>query len=232
MTALDLSVGTWLVACALGVFVALDAISWPQAMWSRPIVAATMGGLLCGAPTSGFVVGAWLEIVLSRHPPFGAARYPETGPASLIAGAALAAAGPLSISGLVAAVLVGWTVGWLGSHTIDALRVGNARLVADRESIGGDLRELARRHRLAMRVDGFRGAAIVGCLLVPAALFVRFGSAAEPGGLGASAGPLLAAMGLAGVAGSGARALGTRRGRWPFFAAGGVVGVFLLWIVS
>ncbi len=229
MMGFELTLGEWLLACALGVVVGLDSVSWPQAMWSRPIVAGTVGGLIVGAPGAGFLTGAWLELVMSRHPPFGAARYPETGPAALIAGAAYGLADEGALIGLVGSVLVGWTIGWLGMHSVTVLRRVNARLVAEPARFAGSPRELGRRHRLAMRLDGARAGLIVGALLVPSVLFVRFLETFEPGRLGAGVAPVLAAVGLAGLTGSGARALGTRRRRWPVFLAGGFLGTLVAW---
>lgn len=231
MMGFEITIGEWLLVCGLGVLVGLDSVSWPQAMWSRPVVAGTIGGLVFGAPVAGLVVGSWLELVMSRHPPYGAAKYPETGPAALTAGAAYGLADGGSLIGLVGAVLVGWTIGWVGMHSVAALRVLNARLVAEPASYAGSPRELARRHRLAIRLDGVRAGIIVGSLLVPSVLFVRLLDVLEPGRIGAWAAPVLAAMGLAGLTGIGARALGTRPDRWPAFIAGTVLGGLLVWWV-
>lgn len=232
MMGFEVTGGEWLLICLLGALVGLDAVSWPQAMWSRPIFAGTLGGMLFGGPAEGFFVGAWLEILTSRHPPFGAARYPETGPAALVAGAAYALAGERSLPALTGAVLLGWTIGWIGMHAIARLRETNARLVADPASFEGRPSEVARRHRLAIRLDALRAGVIAGALLVPGAMVVRLagGLASDGAGQAASRGLVVAALAL--LTGTGARSLGTRRGGWPAIVAGAAVGAAIVWGLS
>lgn len=227
MTGLELTPGTWILVTALGTLLGLDAISWPQAMISRPIVAATLGGSLFGAPASGFLAGAWLELVAGRHPPMGAARYPETGPSALIAGAAFALSDTHSLLPLVAAVLTGWTIGWVGMHAIALLRVWNARLIGDPEVTRGEAAEIARRHRLGIRLDGARAALLTGTLFVPAVIAVRWLETWGADPVPATAPVALAVLGLAALGGVAARVLGGRRQAWPAFVAGGLVGLLL-----
>jgi PTS system mannose-specific IIC component len=47
----------------LGGVLGLDVVSFPQAMVSRPIVAATVAGALVGAPAAWLLLGATLELV-------------------------------------------------------------------------------------------------------------------------------------------------------------------------
>lgn len=232
MTGLELTPGDWLIVVALGTLLGLDGTSWPQTMASRPIVAGTLGGLLFGDPTSGFIVGAWLEIVTSRHPPFGGARYPETGPAGLISGAAYALSDTGSVVALVAAALAGWAIGWIGTHSISMLRAHNARSLGDPASYQASLTELVRRHRRAIRLDAVRAAATTGAFFVPVVISVHWLDGVRPGELGAAWAPTLAALGLAGLAGVGARVLGGRREGWPAFVFGGMAGLALVWLVA
>ena len=100
----------------LGAVLGLDTVSFPQAMLSRPIVAATLGGTLAGAPASGLLVGAALELIALETLPFGASRYPEWGSASALGGALFAAspnppAGAMSLA-VIAAVATAWVGGW------------------------------------------------------------------------------------------------------------------------
>jgi len=229
MTGFELSTGSWILVTALGALLGLDAISWPQAMISRPIVAATVGGALFGAPGGGFLAGAWLELVVGRHPPFGAARYPETGPASLIAGAAFALSDTRSLLPLVAAVLAGWTIGWVGMHAIATLRAFNARLIGDPGATRGDGSEIARRHRLGIRLDALRAGILTGALFVPAVLAVRWLETwgTDPGPRAVSA--ALAVFGLAALGGVAARVLAGKGRAWPALVAGGLVGLLLAW---
>ncbi len=71
----------------LGALLGLDAVSFPQAMISRPIVAATLGGALVGEVGKGLLVGVILELFALETLPFGASRYPEWGSASVVGGA-------------------------------------------------------------------------------------------------------------------------------------------------
>ena len=228
MTGVELTAGDWALACLLGAAIGLDGVSWPQAMWSRPIVAGTVGGLLFGDPAAGCLVGVWLELVLSRHAPFGGARHPETGPAAFTAGAAYAAAGDGAAIGIVAAVAVGWAIGWTGAHSVTLLRRVTPSLVSRPEGFRGGAAALARRHRLAIALDGLRAGLLVAALLVPSVLFVRLLSTQPSGAAGAAWWPLVAGLGLAGAAGVAARGLGARGRRWPALAAGLVLGTLLV----
>ena len=232
MIGIELTAGAWALACLFGMVVGLDEVSWPQAMWSRPLVAATLGGLLFGAPAEGCLVGVWLELVLSRHLSFGGARHPETGPASFTAGAAYAVAGAGAPIGVVAAVAVGWAVGWTGAHSVTLLRSVTQRLVSRPDGFGGGAAALARRHRLALALDGLRAGLLVAALFVPSALFVRLLSTQPPGAPGAAWWPVAAGLGLAGAAGVTARGLGARAQRWPLLAAGCVLGTLLARVLS
>jgi len=47
----------------LGALLGLDVVTFPQAMISRPIVAATAAGAFIGNPMAGLTVGAVLELM-------------------------------------------------------------------------------------------------------------------------------------------------------------------------
>lgn len=228
MTGIELSAGDWALACLFGAAIGLDGVSWPQAMWSRPIVAGTLGGVLFGAPAAGCLVGVWLELVLSRHPPFGGARHPETGPAAFTAGAAYAVAGGGAPAGIVAAVAVGWAIGWTGAYSVTLLRRMTPSLVSRPDGFPGGAAALARRHRLAIALDALRAGLLVAALLVPSVLFVRLLSTPLSGPPGAAWWPVLAGLGLAGAAGVAARGLGARGRHWPALAAGCLLGTLLV----
>jgi len=100
----------------LGAVLGLDTVSFPQAMLSRPLVAATLGGALVGSPMSGLLIGAALELIALETLPFGASRYPEWGSASVVGGALFAStpdhpAGSSALS-LIAAIATAWIGGW------------------------------------------------------------------------------------------------------------------------
>ena len=100
----------------------LDVVSFPQAMISRPIVAATIAGAFFGAPVAGLVCGAALECLALEALPVGASRYPEWGSASVVAGAVAAhGAGGLALprpGAFTVAVAVGVAVAWIGGWTM------------------------------------------------------------------------------------------------------------------
>ena len=57
----------------LGAVLGLDVVSFPQAMVSRPLVAATVAGAFVGQPGSGLIAGVVLELIaLETLPPGGA----------------------------------------------------------------------------------------------------------------------------------------------------------------
>lgn len=199
----EITLVKWLWLILLGAITGVDAVSWPQAMISRPLVAATLGGAVMGDPTAGLLVGAVLEVVTMRHVPLGATRCPDPGPAGIVAGATGAvAAGPM---GLGVAAVVGWGVGWMGARTVEWLRWANTRIMAGPPA--GELAvrpaRLERRHRLAMGLDGLRGAVVVGTLLVPAVALGRL----VPGPEGGMA-ELVLVTGLVGAVATGAGAAG------------------------
>lgn len=135
------------IAVLAGV-IGLDVVSFPQAMISRPIVAATIGGTFVGAPVAGLVCGAALECLALEALPVGASRYPEWGSASVAAGAiaahgnsgtALPHAGDFAFAvmiGIVTAWVGGWTMVWhrqmlgrVARRRLDLLAMGNRRTV-------------------------------------------------------------------------------------------------------
>lgn len=104
----------------LGAVLGLDVVSFPQAMISRPIVAATLAGAFAGSPAAGLVVGVALECLALETLPFGASRYPEWGSASVVGGligtrgadgATLPDPGAWVI-GVMAAIATAWVGGW------------------------------------------------------------------------------------------------------------------------
>ncbi len=103
----------------LGAVLGLDVVSFPQAMTSRPIVAATLAGAFAGSPAAGLVVGVALECLALETLPFGASRYPEWGSASVVGGvigtrgaADMALPEPAAwVIGVMAAIATAWAGG-------------------------------------------------------------------------------------------------------------------------
>jgi PTS system mannose-specific IIC component len=109
---------SYLPLSMLAAVLGLDVVSFPQAMISRPIVAATLAGALVGNPGRGIVIGVVLELFALETLPFGASFYPEWGSASVVAGGLYAShpagsIGSLAVSafiGIVTASVGGWSM--------------------------------------------------------------------------------------------------------------------------
>jgi PTS system mannose-specific IIC component len=128
----------------LGGVLGMDVVTFPQAMISRPIVAATVAGAFIGNPVAGLIMGAVLELLALEMLPFGASRYPEWGSASVVGGTLFAsqpgsAAGALAASlfaALVTALISGKSMVWprrfnasLSAREHDALEEGSRKAV-------------------------------------------------------------------------------------------------------
>ncbi len=120
----------------LGALLGLDVVTFPQAMISRPIVAATVAGAFIGHPMAGLTIGAVLELLALGMLPFGASKYPEWGSASVVGGALYASHGgapagalPASVlAALLTAVVTGWSM-------IRLRRLNAARAAREREAL-------------------------------------------------------------------------------------------------
>ncbi len=121
----------------LGALLGLDVVTFPQAMISRPIVAATAAGALIGQPMAGLTIGAVLELMALGMLPFGASKYPEWGSASVVGGALFAShfgdpPGALAtsvVAALVTAIVSGWSMVRL--RRLNALRAATQRAALD-----------------------------------------------------------------------------------------------------
>lgn len=131
---------------ALGAIVGIDLVSFPQIMLARPIVAGAAAGLLLGDVGAGLRIGVLFELFQYDILPVGATRYPEYGPATVVAvGAAHAFALPFAI-GL--ATVVGLFTAMIGGMSLQVLRRLNTRAVAAAAPAleRGDVRALYRLH--------------------------------------------------------------------------------------
>jgi mannose/fructose/N-acetylgalactosamine-specific phosphotransferase system component IIC len=124
----DIDVISLLPLAVLGALLGLDVVSFPQAMISRPLVAATAAGALMGAPGRGLVIGAALEFFALESLPFGASRYPEWGSASVVGGALFATVPEGTTASMTVAVLAALCTASIGGSSMVALRRWNARL--------------------------------------------------------------------------------------------------------
>ena len=212
-----------------GTFVGLDLVSVPQMMIARPLVAGPIAGAMLGDVWTGLSLGVLFELFQYEVMPVGAVRYPEYGPATVVAvSAAHAAAGTL---GLGLGALVGLISGMAGGMSLHAVRRLNARAVrrATPALEAGDAHVLVRLHTAAILRDAVR-AALVTALGLGLALLARTYLA----GTISVRGVLLldvAAVGGAVAAGT----AGTLRlvGRGPdlrWFVAGVVSGAAVVWL--
>ena len=137
----------------LGGWVATDSTSFGQFMVSRPIVAATLAGWIVGDPLAGATLGVVLEAFHLNVLPVGAARYPEAGPAAVVAGAAYGIAGASPGAMLI---VIGFALVWeaVAGHSVHRLRHVNVRFAASRVE---DTARLQRRHLSATGLDFLRG---------------------------------------------------------------------------
>lgn len=228
LSGIELEPGAWLLLATAAGLVGLDATGGPQAMWSRPLVAAPLGGWLLGDAAAGLVVGAVLELLMLRHVPLGGARCPDTGPAALVAGAALAGAGPLGPAPVAAAALLGWGLSWLGAGSVSLMRRLAGRLLADAEALYRVPARVERRQRGMLALDFLRGATLGVVFLAPAAAAVDWVGTVPPGL------PAAPALGVAvgAATGAGARGLAAGRGGAWLVAAGVAAGMVLAGVVA
>lgn len=110
----------------LGAVLGLDAVSFPQAMISRPIVAATLAGTMLGHPMRGLAIGVALEFFALEVMPFGASRYPEWGSASVVGGSLFALTADNTAAAMTVATLAALVTAQVGGLSMVALRRWNA----------------------------------------------------------------------------------------------------------
>jgi PTS system mannose-specific IIC component len=162
--------GTLAALTIVGAVVGLDFVSFPQAMLSRPLVAASLGGAICGDLAMGLLLGVLLECFALETMPFGASRYPEWGPASVAAGALAAIPGDRELAArmLPFAVLAGLGAAMIGGITLVWLRRINLS-VAGRyrdELAAGDASAVLAVHRMGMVVDFGRAGAVTALFVM------------------------------------------------------------------
>lgn len=159
----------------LGALLGLDVVSFPQAMTSRPIVAATAAGTFIGHAHAGLLIGVVLEMIALDTLPFGASRYPEWGSAGVVGGA-LFAAQPDGMPGalpacLLAALLTASISGW---SMVVLRRVIALRLERTRDQIEeGSRSALHSLHLSGMSMDLLRGGLVTITAMIIFAPLVR-----------------------------------------------------------
>ena len=159
----------------LGGLLGLDVVSFPQAMISRPLVAATIAGAFIGHPESGLLIGVVLELIALDTLPFGASRYPEWGSAGVVGGSLFAAQqsgmpGALPAS-ILAALLTASISGW---SMVVLRRIIASRLALARDRIeDGSRSALMSLHLSGMSLDIVRGTLVTLTAMLVFAPLVR-----------------------------------------------------------
>ena len=217
----------------LGGLLGLDVVSFPQAMISRPLVAATVAGALAGDALAGFMVGALLELVALGTLPFGASRYPEWGSASVAGGVMhvwLLRSGFAADGALVIAALVTLVTAWAGGITMVWLRKLNARWA--RRSLtalaSGSGRAILRLQAAGLTADFLRGASLSMIAMATATLaagVLRPGWNADPQ---TSIALLLVVVGSVAVFACWRLFNAVSRSAW-LFGGGLALGLLLIW---
>ncbi|HTY06554.1 MAG TPA: PTS sugar transporter subunit IIC [Gemmatimonadales bacterium] len=168
MTAAMLGVFAW------GTVVGLDLVSLPQMMLARPLVAGAGAGLLLGDVAAGLRLGVLFELFQFDILPVGATRYPEYGPATVVA---VAAAHAFAIPfGVGLATVVGLFTAMLGGLSLQVHRRINTRAATAAAPAldAGDRGALVRLHVGGLGRDLLRGAAVTAAGLALAMLTREF----------------------------------------------------------
>jgi PTS system mannose-specific IIC component len=151
----------------IGAVLGLDVVSFPQAMISRPLVAASAAATLLGEPGRGLLVGATLVLFALETLPFGASRYPEWGSAAVVGGSLFAIHGDASPGALTVAVLAALTCGWIGGWSMVQLRKLNASLARRRHDAvaSGSKRVVEGLQVFGLTADLVRGGLLTAIML-------------------------------------------------------------------
>jgi PTS system mannose-specific IIC component len=159
----------------LGALFGLDVVSFPQAMISRPLVAATAAGAFLGHVEAGLLIGVVLELIALDTLPFGASRYPEWGSAGVVGGALFAEQAPGLPGALAASLLAALLTASISAWSMVVLRrMIGARLQRSRDSIeAGSRKALMSVHLGGMSLDLVRGAIVTTIAMLIFAPLVR-----------------------------------------------------------
>ncbi|MDQ2931038.1 MAG: PTS sugar transporter subunit IIC [Gemmatimonadota bacterium] len=213
----------------LGAVLGLDVVSFPQAMFSRPIVASTLAGTLGGSAGDGLLAGVFLEMMALETLPVGASRYPEWGTASVVGGALYVSRHGDATSALLFAMLGAMITAWVGGWSMYVLRRLNGRWTkrALPALEAGDASVVTWLQMRGLGADLLRGCALTALaltLLVPLTTI----AVAQGHGDSATIRAVLVAV-AASIAGSAAWKLshGSKHGPW-FFVGGLAIGFALL----
>jgi PTS system mannose-specific IIC component len=156
----ELSLPQLLLLVGWGTIVGLDLVSVPQALISRPLVAGCVAGWLAGDVEAGLRAGALFELFALDVLPIGAVRYPDYGPATVVA-AALGAGVPWEV-GLGLGATLGLVLAVLGGGTLQLVRRMNAHAIQHRAAAlaAGESSAIRRLQYGGLARDALRGAGL------------------------------------------------------------------------
>lgn len=169
MEALAVDLLQLLPLAVLGAVLGLDVVSFPQAMISRPIVAATAAGALIGEPDRGLVMGVALEFFALESLPFGASRYPEWGSAAVVGGALFAMSPDEAPAAMTIAVLAALITASVGGNSMVWMRKFLAGVARSRQTA---LAEGSGRAVVGLQLAGMTADLLRGFVLTLGALAV------------------------------------------------------------
>jgi len=213
----------------LGGVIGLDVVCFPQMMFSRPVVAATVAGAFVGDAERGMLVGVVLELIAIATLPFGASRYPEWGSAAVVGGAIGATLHAEQGGTITIGVLAALATAWVGGLTLVKLRQWNAFLARRRRPA---LDAGARGAVIGLQLAGLTSDFVRAALLTAIGYGLLFPLAAHIQSAWTFSGPLSRSVVVTLAAAVAASAVWTifhsaRGSRW-YFAGGLVVGLLLL----
>ena len=215
----------------LGGVLGLDVVCFPQMMFSRPLVAATLAGAFVGDASMGIIVGVTLELIALATLPFGASRYPEWGSAAVVGGAIAGAMHTEAVGTLAISVLASLATAWVGGISLVRLRLWNAWLARRRRPA---LDAGSRGAVIGLQLAGLTADFVRAALLTTVAYALLFPVAQAALGVWTLSESLSRAFVVSAAAGVACAAAWTifhsaRGARW-YFAGGLLVGLFLLFV--
>lgn len=221
---IELAPHTVVLLVVWGTLVGLDLVSVPQSMISRPLVAGTVAGWLVGDMEAGLRVGALLELFALDVLPIGAVRYPDYGPATIVA-VALAANAPWELS-LGVSVGVALVLAAIGGWTLQVVRRSNARAIQRRAAAlsAGESGAIRRLQYAGLLRDAARGAVLTAAGLLAAWMLGRWMPLDRPTAVGLTL--IAIGSGLAAAAAGAVRSAG-RGARLKWLVAGAAAGTLL-----
>jgi mannose/fructose/N-acetylgalactosamine-specific phosphotransferase system component IIC len=156
----ELTLAQLLLLVGWGTVVGLDLVSVPQALLSRPLVAGCVAGWIAGDVEAGLRAGALFELFALDVLPIGAVRYPDYGPATVVA-AALGAGVPWEL-GLGLGATLGLVLAVLGGGTLQLVRRMNANAIQHRAAAlaAGEGSAIRRLQYGGLIRDALRGAGL------------------------------------------------------------------------